>query len=510
MTREPALSKSRYVSGAQCHLRLWYDSYERHLAAPPDEALEAVFETGHEVGELACKRIPGGRLVAHDHRHIPEALAETRRVIETGSAPALFEAAFRHRGVLVRADIVERLPGGGWRLTEVKSTTRLKDVFVLDAAVQLWTLRGAGLDVREACVLTLDRDYVYDGRQLDLDALFRLHPVTGRAEALLAAVGAGVRAMQAMLAAPAAPDIAPGGHCFDPYLCPYHAHCTRNDAPPVHGIDELPGLTQAARAALDAEGIREIRGIPEDFPLAPLQRIARRAVIEGRPVLHGDMAGALARRTQPVRYLDFETFAPAIPRFAGTRPYEAIPFLFSVHTERGGAPPGHTGYLHEDYLHEDYLHETGDDPRPALADRLIAALGDGGSICTWSGYERRVLRGLAAALPERAGALRAIEARLFDLLPAVRDNLYHPEFRGSFSIKAVLPALVPGMDYADLPIADGQAAASRYARAPAAGDRDARRRTFADLRAYCARDTLALAELCRSPAAAGSEGFAIR
>ncbi len=500
MTAEPTLSKSRYISGAQCRLRLWYDCYERGLAAPPDEALRAVFDAGHEVGELACKRIPGGHLVAHGHRRIPEALEETRRVIAAGSAPALFEAAFRHRGVLVRADIIERLPGGGWRLTEVKSTTRLKELFVLDAAVQLWVLRGAGLDVREACVLTLDRSYVYDGRRLDLNALFRRHPVTDRAETLLAAVGAGVRDMQAMLAAPAAPDIAPGGHCFDPYPCPYHAHCTRNDVPPDRGIDELPGLTQDVRAALDAEGIREIRDIPEDFPLAPLHRIARRAVVEGRPVLHGDLARALARRRRSVRYLDFETFAPAVPRFAGTRPYDAIPFLFSVHTERESGPPGH----------EDYLHEGGDDPRPALADRLIAALGSSGSICTWSGYERRILRGLAAALPDRAGALRAIEARLFDLLPAVRDNLYHPAFRGSFSIKAVLPALVPGLDYADLPIADGQAAAVRYVRALAAGDPQESRRTFADLRAYCARDTLALAELSGSLAAADNEGFAVR
>ncbi len=500
MTGEPALSKSRYISGAQCHLRLWYDAYERHLATPPDEALRAVFDTGHEVGELACRRIPGGHLVAHDHRHIPEALEETRRVIEAGRAPALFEAAFRHRGVLVRADMIERLPGGGWRLTEVKSTTRLKELFVLDAAVQLWTLRGAGLDVREACVLTLDREYVYDGRRHDLNALFRLHPVTDRAEALLATVGAGVRDMQAMLAAPAAPDIAPGGHCLDPYPCPYHAHCTRHIAPPDHGIDELLGLRTQDRGRLDAAGIREIRDIPEDFPLAPLQRIVRRAVIEGRPVRHGDIAGALARRTQPIRYLDFETFSPAIPRFAGTRPYDAIPFLFSVHTEREGAPPDHA----------DYLHETGDDPRPALAERLIEALGRSGSVCTWSGYERRVLRGLAAALPDRADALRTVEARLFDLLPLVRDSVYHPGFRGSFSIKTVLPALAPGMSYADLPIADGQMAALGYVRALATGDPQERRRIFDDLRAYCARDTLALAELCKPLATAGNEGFAIR
>ncbi len=488
MTRESALSKSRYISGTQCHLRLWYDSYRRDLAAPADDALQAVFEAGHEVGELACRRIRGGHLVAHDHRHVGQALEETRRVLEAGTAPALFEAAFRHRGVLVRADIIERLPGGGWRLTEVKSTTRLKDIFVLDTAVQLRVLRGAGLDVREACVLTLDREYVYDGTRLDLDALFRLHPVTDRAEALLDTVGARICEMQAMLAAPAAPDIAPGGHCFDPYPCPYHAHCTCGHIAPDHGIDELPRLAEQDRARLEAAGVREIRDIPAEFPLTPLQRIVRRAIVEGRPVQHGDTARALARRTRPVRYLDFETFSPAIPRFAGARPYDAIPFLFSVHTEREGAPPGHV----------DYLHEGSDDPRPALAGRLIEALGRSGSVCTYSGYEGRVLRELAAALPERAAALRAIEARLFDLLPPVRDSYYHPAFRGSFSIKNVLPALVPGMGYADLPIADGQTAAVRYVRALATDDPQERRRIFDDLRAYCARDTLALSELCKS------------
>ena len=145
----------------------------------------------------------------------------------------------------------------------------------------------------------------------------------------------------------------------------------------------------------------------------------------------------------PVRHLDFESFMPAIPRFAGTGPFDAVPFLFSVHTERNGKPP----------LHMDYLHEGDDDPRPRLADRLIEALGSEGSVCTYSGYERRMIRELAEALPDRAGQLRAIEARLVDLHPVVRDGYYHPAFRGSFSIKKVLPALRPGMGYDDLAIA---------------------------------------------------------
>ena len=488
MNDRPRLSKSRYISGTQCHLRLWHDTHRRDLATAPGEALQAVFETGHEVGEAACRRFPGGHLVAHDHLHVPQALDETRQVIEAGAAPAVFEAAFEHERVLVRADVIERLQGGGWRLVEVKSTTRLKDVFLLDLAVQLWVLRGAGLDVREAAVLTLDRSYVYDGVRLDLDALFTMRPLLDEAGVHLDAVGEQVPMMQRMLAEPRAPDIVPGGHCFIPYSCPYHEHCTRDMVAPAHGIDELPRLAASRRARLEAAGVEEIRDIPKNFPLTRLQRIVRRAVREDRAVVHGDIAGRLTDIAPPVRHLDFETFAPAIPRFAGTSPYDQIPFLFSVHTEHDGSPPEHA----------DYLHERGDDPRPALADRLIAAAGREGTICTYSGYERRVLRDLAAALPDRAPALRAIQRRLLDLHPVVRDGYYHPDFRGSFSIKNVLPVLVPGMGYEDLEVADGQTAAVRYPQALASDDRDERLRIFGDLRAYCARDTLALMELRRT------------
>ena len=481
----PSLSKSRYLSGDQCHLRLWYDSYERHLAPPPDDTLQAIFDTGHQVGELACERHPGGHSVGHDYRHVREAIEETRQVLRAGSAPALFEPAFRHEGVLVRVDILERLPDGGWRLGEVKSTTRLKDVFVLDVAVQLWVLRGAGLDVREVEVITLNRDYVYDGVRLDLDALFRQHPLTDEADALQKTVGAGVGDMLAMLGARAAPQVAPGDHCFTPYDCPYYAHCTRDFVRPDHGIGELPWLRGDRRGQLQEASIEEIRDVPADYPLSYLQRIVRQAVQENRAVVHGNVSGTLAGLTPPVRYLDFETFAPAIPRFVGTRPYDSVPFLFSVHTERNGSPPEHT----------DYLHEEDDDPRPRLADRLIEAAGSNGSICTYSGYERTVLRALAAALPERADELAAVSARLFDLLPVVRNTYYHPGFRGSFSIKNVLPVLVPGMGYGDLAIPDGQAASANYMRALASGDPGERERTFENLRAYCERDTFAMVRL---------------
>ena len=346
-------------------------------------------------------------------------------------------------------------------------------------------LRGAGLDVRDAEVITLNREYVYDGIRLDLDALFKRHPLMDEAEALQDAVGAGVLEMQAMLGRRDAPVVLPGDHCFTPYECPYYAHCTRHHVNPDHGIDELPRLYPGPRAQLKEAGIEEIRDIPRDFPLTRLQRVVRQAVQDQEPVIYGDTASALAELVAPVRYLDFETFAPAIPRFAGTSPYDALPFLFSVHSERNGGAPTHV----------DYLHEKDDDPRSHIADRLIEAVGTEGSICTYSRYEGTVLNSLAAALPERAGELDAISARLFDLLPVVRNTYYHPEFRGSFSIKDVLPVLVPGMGYDDLEVPDGQASSAHYMQALRSSDPLERQHAFDNLRAYCERDTLAMVRL---------------
>ena len=485
MTDLPTLSKSRFLSGSQCHLRLWHDFHAPHLAAETSDVLQAVFDTGHEVGELACRRYPGGHFVAQDHQHVEEALEETRTVIEEGSASALFEAAFEYQGLFCRADVIERLPGGGWRLVEVKSATKLKDIFVLDVAFQLWLLRAAGLDVRDAAVMTLDRRYVYDGKRLDLDALFQLHGVFEEATSMGDTVAQRAREMQTLIAGDVAPDIAPGDHCFEPYDCPYYAHCTRDQVLPGRGLEELPGLRARRRKGLRARGIEEIRDIPEKFSLSALRRIARRAVREGRAQVHGDIRRAFAAVVPPIHHLDFETFAPAIPRFRGTRAYDPIPFLFSVHTERDGSP----------LAHADYLHEGKDDPRPKLADRLIEAVGREGMICTYTGYEQKVLWGLIRALPERADALRAIVARLFDLHRVVKRTYYHPDFRGSFSLKDMLPVLSPDGGYDDLAIADGRTAAARYVRAVETADDAQRRRLFDDLRAYCARDTLATVKL---------------
>ena len=476
--RVPRLSKSRFVAGSQCHLRLWNDTHRPDLAAPVDDVAQFIFDTGHEVGELACKRYPGGRDVTADYLHFDDAIAETKHLMD-GDAPALFEAAFEHGGVVARADVLERLPGGGWRMIEVKSTTRVKDVFVLDAAIQLWILLGAGVDVRDACILTLDTRFVRSKEPPDPQALFRLHSVMDQASALLDGIGGDVRKMHDLIGHAEPPEIATGDHCHNPYPCPYWAHCTRNAPQRDHPLDELPRLSRKRRADLDALEIVEVRDIPAEFPMSFTQHLVRRAVASDTEIIRGDLGGAL-ELAPPVRHLDFETFAPAVPRFPGTRPYEGIPFLFSVRTE---LDDGETEQV-------DYLHECATDPRPVLVERLLDALDGDGSICVYSRFEERVIRGLARTSPHHAVALERLLPRLVDLHRIMRRHYYHPGFRGSFSLKAVLPTMT-NTNYDDLAITDGRLAAVRYMVALRTEDETVRQQAFADLRAYCHRDTAA-------------------
>jgi hypothetical protein len=487
------LSKSRFLSGLQCHLRLWYECFERQLASLPDPATQALFETGREVGMLARQRYPGGVLVEWDHRHSKEATAKTESLIGDWNVPAIYEGAFEHRGVLVRADVLNR-ENGDFALIEVKASTRVKEVHVPDVAVQLWVLRGAGLDVRRAGVLLLDKSYVYDGHALDIDELFRFHDLTEAVEPLLDGVEEQVEAFHDLLSG-GPPRIAPGPHCFTPYECPFYAHCSRGMVVPEYPVSELPRLSPKRQMELEAAGIIDVREVPEDFPLSPMQSTARQSVLSGEDRVHGDLAAALATVTYPVHHLDFETVGPAIPRYAGTRPYDMVAFQFSVHTQ------------HEDgtLSHAEYLHTSDSDPRPPLADALLQSLGDKGSICVYSSYESKVIQRLADALPERAPVLLALVDRLWDLHPVIKNNYYHPEFRGSFSIKKVLPAVVPEMSYQDLEISEGGMASISYEQALRSDDWVERERIFRALREYCAQDTRAMVALRNSLAERAAE-----
>ncbi len=478
----PKLSKSRYLSGLQCHLKLWYECYERGLMGAIDAGTQAIFDTGHEVGELATTRHPGGVLIKADHFHHEEAVAATLEAMANPKVPAIFEASFLHQGVRSRADILVRVRGGPWDLIEVKSALDVKDVNVNDLAVQHWVLTGAGLKIRKAGILTLNREYIYDGKRYDVQELFKLHDLSDLVPGMAKDVAKNVKAMHTMLAAGKAPAIEPGDQCFDPYDCPFYEHCTRDMEFPEHPFDELPKLHANKRALLQSLEVESIEDVPKDFELTELQARVRKCVLSGKDHVGPGLAAALADVEHPVHHLDFETFMVALPRYKGTRPFQTLPFQWSNHIQTSA------GKL----KHDEYLCRTDEDPRKEFAETVIESLGTKGTVCIYTSYEIRILRDLAKALPKYAKQLAAIEARCWDLCALVRDHYYHPDFHGSFSIKKVLPVLVPGMSYDKLAVQEGQEAARLYVEALMTPDAKRRNEIHQGLLEYCGQDTEAM------------------
>ena len=485
--RIPRLSKSRFLAGSQCHKRLYLELYAPELAPPADPTLQARFDVGTAVGELARRRFPDGVLIAHDHEHHADAEAQTRALLDDPSLPALYEAAFTHDDVAVRADILVRQPANEFDLIEVKSTTGWKEPHLLDLAVQRYVFEGAGVPVGRAFLMHLSRDYVYPGGAYDLAQLFAAADLTEQVRAAQSGIAAALDAMRRTLWGDLPPPIATRPHCTSPYGCPFHGHC--HDDGPEHPIDELPGRRERLLQALAELGVVDIRDIPSKFDgLTSLQARVRDAVRAGTRYHDPAIAAALAKAQFPVHFLDFESFMPALPVFPGTRPYQTIPFEWSDHVLSADGQ----------VIHHEFLHEGPDDPRRRFAESLLDAAGLTGSIVVYTGYEEYCLRELEAALPEVAPRLAQLRPRLFDLHPLIKAHIYDPAFHGSFSIKAVLPALVPHLGYDDLEIGDGLLASLAYEelRDPSTS-RDRAAALRANLLAYCRRDTEALLELFR-------------
>ena len=482
----PRLSKSKYLSGLQCQKRLYLEIHHPTLATPPDASTRAILDMGTDVGERARRRFDGGRLVEAGYRQTEAALSQTGALMADHTVPAIFEAAIQADGVLIRVDILERLSNGQsdqsmWRLVEVKSSTKVKDVHLDDLSLQRYVLVKAGIDVTTCALMRINTGYVYTGGTVDLDQLFAIDDVSSLVVERQSKVREKLATMKTMLANPSIPVVEPDAHCFVPYECPFWDHCTKNK--PARWIFHLPG-SKKLTTDLAVQGIVTIDEIPPHTRLS----IVQRKVKDNIEWVSKDLAAELRTVAFPVHHLDFETFNPAIPRYPGTRPYQSIPIQWSNHIEQGD------GTIH----HHEFLHGEMNDPRRPLAEGLLKSLGEEGSICVYSPYEQSVIEQLAEALPELRAELRRLIKRIWDLHPIVKDHYYHPKFGGSFSLKEVLPAVVPSLRYDDLTIREGGQAAAEYYRMVFIEMDWVERATIREsLLRYCERDTLAMVELRR-------------
>jgi hypothetical protein len=445
--------------------------------------MEALFAMGREVGAVAqaLYGTPDSVEIPFNRR-MSRMVEATRELIDGGARFPIFEGTFEYDDILIRADVL--IPdGNGWRLVEVKASTSVKDHYVLDCAIQEWVLRNAEIPVKSISLAHINNQFVYQGDGNYIDP---------RVEDLIATARAAI--------ADGIPNVMVGVHCSKPYDCAFQDYCWPTDA--EYPIAGLRG-SKAKLGQYVAAGCRDIRDVPAEEITAETQLRIHHVTCEGAPEVLGGARAILSELDYPRYYLDFETIGPAIPIWAGTRPYEAIPVQWSCHID-DGTGDGH----YENMRHEEFLDLSGQPPMRSLAEHLIECLGDAGPVLMYTNYEEGVIRNLARMFPDLTPALDKIIHRLFDLHPVVKEHYYHPDMLGSWSIKAVLPTINSDMDYKKLEgIREGTAASNGFLEAIDPETDMVRKLELEEqLCRYCRFDTEAMVEIVRFLTAGHASG----
>ena len=481
------LSKSLYVRGLQCPKSLWLKKYKRDVLDQNTDP--AVFETGNIVGELACELFGGGKRIKFDGSSFDKKIAQTKNFIKNGEK-AIYEATFCFDEILVMVDILQ-VVDGKLIINEVKSSTSLSDVYVDDASIQYYVISSLGYEVERINVIYLNNQYIR-GEKLELDKLFTVNDVTDQILAMQSDVAKNIKKLKEMINDDVEPDLDIGAHCFKPYECDgiNYCWCEQRKIPDGTSVFNIAKINKKKATKLYQNGIVNIADIKDIDAFNANQQIQIKAQINGEEFVDKEaIREFLDTLSYPLYHLDFETFQQAVPEFIGLRPYEQIPFQFSIHKDDG------KGNLE----HFEFLAEAGADPRYELALNLIKFIPQDACVLAYhASFEKGVIQNLAALFPQFSSHLMSMHSNIKDLeIPFAKKFYYHPKMHGSSSIKKVLPAIVPSFKdaYTNLNlIHNGGEAMGEYTKlkGKTRGEQDAIRKA---LLAYCKLDTLAMVKV---------------
>lgn len=482
-------SKSKLLALRQCPKRLWLEIHRPDLRED-SAATQTSFQIGHQVGDIAQRIYDPkglGALIDVQSEGFPRAIERTTELL--GTTQPIFEAGFCAGGALAFADVMlpDQVNGNPvWRMVEVKSSTSVKDYHRDDVAVQAFIAQSAGVPLQSIALAHIDSSWTYPGQE-DYRGLLVEADLTAEAFSRTDEVKAWIAQAQSVDAMPSEPVIDIGAHCDTPFSCGFYDYCSRDEPNAQHPVYWLPYFGAKAQK-LAAQGVIELAGVPDDLLNPRQQRVKTHTLAN---TVFFDAVGAaadLAVHSLPAYFLDFETIQFAVPIWQGTRPYQQSTFQFSLHTLSDAGQLEHT----------EFLDITGGDPAVPFAQALIAACGESGPVYVYNaGFETARMSELATRYPKFSAALLAINTRVVDLLPIARERYYHPSQQGSWSIKKVLPAVVPELRYDALDgVQDGGMAMEAFLEA-IHPDTPAVRKTQIEqqLLAYCKLDTYAMVRL---------------
>jgi hypothetical protein len=485
------LSKSKLLSYRQCPKRLWLEIHRPELRED-STATQASFEVGNAVGEIARSLYDtAGNAVLIEAKRDGFAIAFAQSLELLDSSQPIFEAGFSAGGAVAFADIMLPVKQGRkrvWRMVEVKSSGSVKDYHRDDAAIQAFIARAAGVPLVSIALAHIDTDWRYPGGG-DYQGLLTEQDLTEEAFSRKAEVQCWIADAQKCAAKHTEPKVRTGDQCSRPYECGFIDYCSGQEPQAKYPIRWLPRIqTKALKAHIADNGVTDLREVP-DALLNDKQLRVKTHTLSGKTYFDKKGAAAsLKPHGLPAYFLDFETIQFAVPIWKGTRPYQKIPFQFSLHRL------ARTGKLES----QSFLDLSGKEPSKEFAATLIDACGKRGPVFVYNaGFEKGIIGDLAERFPKFRSGLLALRERIVDLHPVAEAHYYHPSQQGSWSIKNVLPAVAPELRYGALDgVQDGGMAMVAYLEAiqpdtPAARKAEIKKQ----LLDYCGLDTFAMVRI---------------
>lgn len=452
-----SLSKSTFMYGCQCPKRLYLHKYHKALANPVDEGQEALMDTGTHAGLLARELFPGGKDASPpDAFQYAQAARDTQIYLATHQV--IYEATFIHNGIMCAVDILVKR-GKAWHAFEVKATNSVKPQHITDAALQYAVITGSGLPLADISIVHLNKNYTRIG-DIDVQQLFTMQSVLEEVLQEQEFIHTQAESQLKLLQQKNIPDIIPGEQCDKPYTCNFTNYC----------YSQYPELIEEEEPATDTT-----------------VHVDREAVQE-----------YLNQLQYPLYFFDFETVRYAVPHYQYTKPWQQVPFQYSLHMlPTPDAPLQHSAFLGDGHT----------DPREALLQQLLNDIGTQGTILSYFvPFERTRLKELAEFAPHHAAAIDQLLPRMLDLMtPFQKGWIQHP-LAATNSIKDVLPALIPELSYTNLHIQDGGMASYRYATIPQLPPSEAEQ-VRGHLLEYCALDTMAMVKIYEWMRSATSHSF---
>lgn len=486
------ISKSKYVSFCRCKKQFWLNIY-----APEKKEIDAATQSrlamGNVVGDLAMRMfgnyIDVTYLDEKNQLDLKKMCEETKKLMDAGYEN-ICEASFLIDGLYCAVDILHK-GASGYEIYEVKSTTEVEPYHKVDTSFQRFVLRKLGISIEKCYVVHLNNKYVLKN-ELNIQELFTIVDVTDEVAVLEKEVERHVDEALKVLNSSEEPTVMLSKNCDKPFQCEFKKYCFKDI--PKNSVFDLSRNTK--KYQYYQEGIITFKDIYNSKYFA---KLTRKNQIQIEHELFNKELICDKEKVQlfldnlkyPLYFLDFETTQMVIPIYEGTRPYEQIPFQYSLHyLEKPNA----------ELKHLEFLAKADVDPRYALAKQLVEDIKPNGTIIAYNmSFEKTVIRNLSYTFSTLRHDLQMLLDHFVDLmLPFSNYDIYTKEFQGSYSIKYVLPALFPDdqeLNYHNLDIIhNGSEAMNIFASLSTYSEEEQERIRHALLK-YCELDTYAMVKI---------------